>query len=126
MKHEYCQQNCDEPKTWAFRQSCVVEVMFADAEGLPEGRMKHVQVDQDPATIFLELFVPRSNLVLPNSFQFYSFVNLNILFGIWKLWFHLLFYVDFRQKSIVTYNITLFYFATLLLLRSVLVCIFMI
>jgi hypothetical protein len=56
--------------------------MFADAEGLPEGRMKHVQVDQDPATIFLELFVPRSNLVLPNSFQFYSFVNLNILFGI--------------------------------------------
>jgi hypothetical protein len=100
--------------------------MFADAEGLPEGRMKHVQVDQDPATIFLELFVPRSNLVLPNSFQFYSFVNLIILFGILKLWFHLSFYVDFRQKSIVTNNITLFYFATLLLFRSVLICIFMI
>jgi len=38
--------------------------MFADAEGLPECRMEDVEVDQDPAAILLELFVPWSNFVL--------------------------------------------------------------
>ena len=43
--------------------------MFADAEGLPECRMEDVEVDQDPAAILLELFVPWSNFVLSEIFN---------------------------------------------------------
>ena len=39
--------------------------MLADAQRLPQGRMEHVKVDQDPSTVLLELLMPRGHLVLP-------------------------------------------------------------
>ena len=53
--------------------------MFADTERLSEGRMKDMKIDQDPATVLLELLVPRCNLVLPGKFnKLARFVRLNL------------------------------------------------
>ena len=54
-----------QPKSRAVCQRGGVEVVLADAQRLPQGRMEHVKVDQDPSAVLLELLMPRGHLVLP-------------------------------------------------------------
>ncbi len=62
--------------------------MFADAEGLPECRMEDVEVDQDPAAILLELFVPWSNFVLSEIFnkQLNNYLMDTFLKNVSRIW----------------------------------------